>query len=103
VAYLLTIGPIPEGLHLDHLCRNPPCVNPAHLEPVTCAENLRRSREARGVLERPPPPDWCNEGHLLSQENLWIDPQGYWHCRICKRATERRNYHLRRARQRAAA
>jgi len=35
-------GPIPDGLHLDHLCRNPPCVNPDHLEPVSNAENLRR-------------------------------------------------------------
>lgn len=35
-------GPIPEGLELDHLCRNPSCVNPDHLEPVTHAENVRR-------------------------------------------------------------
>jgi HNH endonuclease len=35
-------GPIPEGLELDHLCRNPPCVNPDHLEPVTHAINMKR-------------------------------------------------------------
>lgn len=44
-AYQFTVGPIPDGLELDHLCVNPPCVNPDHLEPVTHAENLRRARE----------------------------------------------------------
>lgn len=42
VSYEMLVGPIPEGLYLDHLCRNPPCVNPDHLEPVTHAENVRR-------------------------------------------------------------
>jgi hypothetical protein len=43
VVYEIHRGPIPAGLELDHLCRNPSCVNPDHLEPVTHAENMRRS------------------------------------------------------------
>lgn len=46
VAYELLVGPIPEGLELDHLCRVRRCVNPEHLEPVTHAENVRRAQEA---------------------------------------------------------
>lgn len=46
VEYEKRNGDIPEGLELDHLCRNPPCVNPDHLEPVTHAENVRRGEHA---------------------------------------------------------
>lgn len=48
-AYEELVGPIPEGLTIDHLCRVKHCVNPAHLEPVTAEENTRRSMEARRV------------------------------------------------------
>ena len=46
-AYELLVGPIPEDLTIDHLCRNPPCVNPGHMEPVTREENSRREAAAR--------------------------------------------------------
>ncbi len=48
VMYELLVGPIPEGLTLDHLCRVRHCVNPEHLEPVTLAENVRRGWRSRG-------------------------------------------------------
>ena len=46
-AYELTVGPIPDGLTIDHLCRTKACVNPRHLEPVTLRENLARAHKAR--------------------------------------------------------
>jgi len=46
-AYELLVGPIPEGLHLDHLCRVRHCVKPDDLEPVTPAENVRRAALVR--------------------------------------------------------
>ena len=55
VAYQALVGGAPDGLELDHLCRNPSCVNPAHLEPVTHAENVRRGSAAplrRGACAR---------------------------------------------------
>jgi hypothetical protein len=42
-AYELLVGPIPDGLTIDHLCRNRACVNPAHMEPVTASENVKRA------------------------------------------------------------
>jgi hypothetical protein len=46
------VGPIPAGLHLDHLCRQPACLRPDHLEPVTVGENLRRGANARLTREQ---------------------------------------------------
>jgi len=47
-AYELLVGPIPEGMDLDHVCGVRLCVWPEHLEPVTHAENLRRRSSVRG-------------------------------------------------------
>jgi hypothetical protein len=50
--YRMLRGPIPDDLELDHLCRNPTCVNPAHMEPVTHAENLRRGAGTKLTTEQ---------------------------------------------------
>lgn len=58
VGYEILVGPIPDGLELDHLCKTPLCVNPAHLEPVTRSENARRLR-TNTVIET----GLCHRGH----------------------------------------
>lgn len=78
-AYELFVGPIPEGLHLDHVrargCSTTLCVNPGHLEPVTPGENVRRGIE--------PTKTHCLRGHPLSGENLKSTSTGGRRCRAC--------------------
>lgn len=85
------VGPIPEGLELDHLCRVTHCVNPEHLEPVTHAENVRRgiAGEVRRIAARAI--THCKWGHEFNAENTYIAPKtGARACRICRRECNRR-------------
>jgi hypothetical protein len=82
-AYMALIGEYPQGLHLDHLCRVRPCVNPAHLEPVTPAINNKRSNSPTSRNLRK---THCVRGHPLSGDNLYIAHRGNRECTLCKRA-----------------
>lgn len=97
-AYELLVGPIPEGMVLDHLCRRRDCVNPEHLEPVTNRQNLMRgigisSRNARAIK--------CIHGHPFSPENTHVAKDGKRVCRTCNRENRRRSRLKYAARQQA--
>ena len=83
VAYRCAHGEIPNGLHIDHLCRNPACINPDHLEAVTPAENTRRSTSPEVTRARFKSQTHCKRGHPLFGSNLMARP-GARHCRACR-------------------
>ena len=90
-SYERFIGPIPHGLHLDHLCRVPLCVNPHHLEPVTCKENLYRG-DLPEIWEALAIRTHCIRGHEYAGANLIISANGGRICRECKNLVWRNRY-----------
>jgi hypothetical protein len=83
VAYELCVGPIPPGLVLDHLCRNPSCVRPDHLEAVTDRGNILRGV---GATARNAVKTHCVHGHPLEGANCYRGPAGaFRECRTCLR------------------
>jgi hypothetical protein len=94
VAYELEVGPIPDGLDLDHTCHNDTecpggfsclhrrCVNPAHLEPVTRVENVYRSHVSPGGVNARK--THCIHGHPFDEANTIERPRGHRGCRTCK-------------------
>ena len=80
-AYTQLVGPIPEGLQLDHLCRNRLCVNPDHLEPVTHTENQRRGFSPTFRAARA---DECRHGHVYTAENTYRYVKDGVHHRRCR-------------------
>lgn len=93
-AYELLVGPIPDGLTIDHLCRNRACFNPAHLEPVEFTVNVLRgigpaAQNARRTA--------CRKGHIYTDGSFIREQQGNGvtgrRCVICRRERERVAYH----------
>lgn len=89
MSYELLVGPIGEGLQVDHLCFNTLCINPAHLEPVTPKENTRRS-VARITH--------CPSGHEYTEQNTMLvrnwrtgELGQYRQCKMCNRLRARVN------------
>ena len=97
VSYELSVGPIAQGLQLDHLCRNRSCVNPTHLEPVTPRVNTLRGVSVSAVNAAK---TTCKRGHPLAGPNLYLRTDGARVCRKC-RARIRASYESRR-RERAS-
>lgn len=96
VSYRLSVGEIPPGLHLDHLCRVRDCVNPAHLEPVTPRENIRRGAAGYGPVRTN-----CRNGHdITDPANVYTEPGGNRRCRVCAKVAQDARTAARRARGR---
>ena len=84
-AYEFCIGPIPDGLEIDHLCLTAACVYPWHLEPVTHLENVRRGRAGQWERDK----THCPQGHPYDEANTIVRPRGSRECRTC---TNKRNF-----------
>ena len=86
IVYEVLAGPIPEGLTLDHLCRNRACVNPDHLEPVTMTVNILRGFSPQAINARK---EKCPRGHPLDAANTYRSGKTGRACRTCTLVRQR--------------
>lgn len=95
-AYIWLRGPVPKKRVLDHLCRNPPCCNPDHLEPVTYRENLVRGLVPVVTRARFEARTHCSKKHALTEDNIYRI-NGRRRCRACARDRAQALYEKRKA------
>lgn len=83
-AYIEFREPIPDGLTIDHLCRNTGCVNPSHMEAVTAKINVLRGETITGINSRK---THCLRGHEFTEANTYIAKKGSRVCKACHKMT----------------
>jgi hypothetical protein len=93
VVYERVIGPIPDGLVIDHLCRVRECINPRHLEPVTRRTNSLRGEGPTAINAKA---ESCAKGHPFTPENTIRRSDGGRRCRVCN-LVHQRNYNATRS------
>ena len=96
VSYELYVGKIPDGLHIDHLCRQTACVNPHHLEAVTKRENTLRGI---GPSAQNAKKTHCKRGHEFIGENTYSYSTNKRICIFCNREQDSRRKRAYRAKQ----
>ena len=86
LVYEALVGPIPDGHFVDHLCRNPACVNPMHLDPVPPSVNSQRGTTGHHLKNR----THCPKGHPYDAENTYVTTAGRRACRECCRQSSKK-------------